>query len=159
MRRGFTLIETLVYLALFSIVIGGLFLSAYAFFESIGRNESQAFIQQERDFLIAKIEWTLSGVNPLAANTYGLTLSVTKYDGTNVRMDVSSGKLRMSTNGGAWHALNNDDSTISSLRFLHTATAGINASEYVEVSFTMSMHTPSGGVLTRTASSTVYFQK
>ena len=159
MRRGFTLIETLVYLALFSIVIGGLFLSAYAFFESIGRNESQAYIQQERDFLIAKIDWTLSGVNPAAANTYGTTLHVTKYDGANIRMDVSRGKLRLSTNSGAWHNLNNDDITVSSLRFVHTNTDGIKASEYVEAGFTISMHTPTGGVLTRTGSTTVYFQK
>ena len=159
MQRGFTLIETLVYLALFSIVIGGLFISAYAFFESIGRNESQARIQQEQDFMIAKIDWALGGVNPSAPNTYGTELHVTKYDGANIRMDLSSGKLRIKTNSGVWHSLNNDDITISSLRFVHTVTGGINAPEYVEAGFTMSMRIARGGVLTRPASTVVYFQK
>ena len=159
MQRGFTLIETLVYLALFSIVIGGLFLSAYAFFGSVGRNQTQALLQQEQDFLISKIDWALSGVNPAASNTYGTSLNITKYDGTNIRMDVLSGNLRMSTNSGAWRNLNNDDVTVSAPLFTRNAVAGINAPENVEAVFTMSVHTPTGGIISRIASTTVYFQK
>ena len=55
-QLGFTLIEVLIYLALFGLVFSGLFVSAFAVIENIGRNDAQIMVQEEGDFLLAKIE-------------------------------------------------------------------------------------------------------
>ena len=53
---GFTLIEVLVYLALFGLIMSGAVVSAYQMFEASGRNQTRAMIQEEGDFIVAKID-------------------------------------------------------------------------------------------------------
>jgi type II secretory pathway pseudopilin PulG len=86
---GFTLIETLLYIALFGIIIVGIVASAYVFFESSDRNQTKSMLQSEGDFLIAKIDYALDGATAVtipAANANGttLTLSNAKYAGGTV---------------------------------------------------------------------------
>lgn len=84
-NRGFTLIETLVYLALYSIIMTGALVSVYAIFNSSARNQTKAMVQEEGSFLVGKIDWALHGAADIslpADNTLGNTLSVTKYDTT-----------------------------------------------------------------------------
>ena len=60
LTRGFTLIETLVYLALYTIIIGGTLAAAYGMVESAARNETMAMVEEEGNFLIGKIDWILA---------------------------------------------------------------------------------------------------
>ena len=59
--EGFTLIETLLYLGLFAIVIGGGMVAAYQIIESTSATYNHVILQEEANFLIRKINWALTG--------------------------------------------------------------------------------------------------
>ena len=55
--RGFTLIETIVYLALFSIVIGGALAATMLLFEGAGRDTARARLVEEGAFMLGKMAY------------------------------------------------------------------------------------------------------
>ena len=154
--KGFTLIETLVYLALFALIIGGMVVAAYALFESSDRNQTKAMLQEEKAYLMGKIEWALSDVKVVSvptASASGPTLTLTKYDGTTVTVTSSGTKVLFNTT-----VLNNTNTTISNLVFIHTYGGTINP-ESLEVGFTITAKTPTGADISQRASTTIYFRK
>ena len=158
-QRGFTLIETLVYLALFALIMGGAVVAAYNMFESSGRSHTRAMIQEEGDFITAKIDWSLSGIQSISTPpTPGAgvscaispTLSVSKWDtsvGT-IIVDLVGGNMRLSRGGNPAQGLNNTNITVSNLSFSHCYT-GVNDPESVSASFTLSARTPNGMMMTQ----------
>lgn len=152
--RGFSLLETLVYLALFAILIGGFVVSAYSLFESNNRNAAKAMLEQEKIFVVGKLNWALSGAETVStpvSGSSGSTLSLTKYDGTPVTVGLSSGAI---TVGG--NQITNSNVTVSNLVFIHVA--GVNP-ESVEAGFTISTRTVDGKSVSQTASTTRYIRK
>jgi len=157
-NRGFTLIETLVYLALFTIIIGGFVASSYILFETSDRNQAKAMMQEEENFLVGKINWVLSGVNPSYAiapsvGAPGPTLAVTKYDGSTPTIIRLGSTMQFDGN-----TLNNSNVTISHLVFIHTYAGGTNP-ESIEAGFTISAKTSSGATVSERASTTRYIRK
>ncbi len=154
-RTGFTLIETLLYIALFGIVIVGIVASAYVFFETGDRNQTKAMLQAETDFLIGKIDNALDGAQTIATpapNTNASMLDLTKYDGTNVTITLSGGTL--AKNG---IALSNDNIAVTGITFIHSAPAG--GQESVEAGIALTTRMSNGMFLTRTASTTRSIRK
>lgn len=160
---GFTLIEVLVYLALFAILIGGAVAAAYNVVEGSGRSQTRAMLQEEGDFLTAKISWALSGaqaINSPPADTPGSILSVTKWDagiGT-VTITLAGADLTLSRAGNPAQILNNSNIQISNLNFTHTFTGGINP-ESLAADFTLSARTPNGITISQDFSTTNYLRK
>ncbi len=156
-KSGFTLIETIVYLALFAILITGIVSSAFALFETSGRNQSKAMLQEEKDFALGKINYALNGVqspiNTPAAGVSGSSLTATKYDGTVSTINLSGSVLML--NGSA---LTNSNVTISKLVFIHTYAGGANP-ESVEAGFTIALKSANGATISQTASTTRYVRK
>jgi Tfp pilus assembly protein PilE len=154
--RGFTLVETLVYIALFGILVGGFVVSAYNLFESNDRNQTKAMLQQEKEFVIGKINWALSSAKTVttpAAGASGASLSVTNYDNSVITMGLVSGAV---TVGGA--PITNSNVIVSNLVFIHTYAGGTNP-DSVEAGFTIRAMTPDGKSVTQTASTTRYIRK
>ena len=157
-ERGVTLIETMVYLALFALIIGGAVLSAYQIFESSGRSRTRSMITEEGNFLSGKMLWALSGARtvdvppkPLGAPcTQNIRLSVTKWDTAIGVLDFaqSGGNLTLARGGGIAAAINNSNIAISALSFKHCYQGGL-APESVEVAFTLSARTPSGAIISQ----------
>ena len=123
-NKGFTLIETIVYLAIFAIIMTGTISSVYAIFSSSARNQTKALTQEEGSFLLAKIDWALTGTqtinqpndgNPSTVD-YGNTLSVTKFDssaGNPIVIAVTGGVMTISRAGNPAVVLNNTNTTIT----------------------------------------------
>jgi prepilin-type N-terminal cleavage/methylation domain-containing protein len=101
-KRGFTLIETIIYLALFSIVIGGALAATTVLFEGAGRNTTEARLQEEGTFMLEKIAYDKSEemvVNQIylqgltdpsivvTANSSGFTLTTRTRQGRSVSED------------------------------------------------------------------------
>ena len=174
---GFTLIETIVYLALFSILMGGIVLTAYNLFEGAGRNQVQAMVNNEGTFLIGKIQWALSGtqsVDQPVSGTVGSQLLVNKVIGVDslgapVIMPVSitcstecsmavPGNLLMATSGPSV-VLNNSNIRITHLGFMVSGSGSFNDPIRVEASTTVTAVTPNGMLISRDFFATGYLRK
>lgn len=164
---GFTLIETLVYLALFTLIIGGFVMASYALFESAGRNQSKAMLQDEENFIMGKILFSLESaktINVPVAGASGSSLSITKYDNMQAQFCLAGplakdayylGGSGSCTASGA--ALNNSNVKVTFLKFSHFDN-GTNP-ESVQVELVVSTQIPNGMTISESASSTRYLRK
>lgn len=134
MKRGFTLIETMIYVALFVIIIGGGFVGAYQVISSSDYANRQSVIDEEGNFVIRKIEWALSGtqtINSPALGVTGSTLSINKYNfapNNPVVFDLNMGVVRLKKGSGSPISLTTSNVVVSNLSFTQIATSGIRAS-------------------------------
>lgn len=163
-QLGFSLIEVLVYLFLFALFIGGGIVTAYNIFESSGRNEAKALVQAEGDFMSAKIDWTLSGVQTVNSPQVGVSDSVLWVTKWNVPdnpwiIDLSGTQMRLCRGAcSPAKGLNSDNVQVSNLSFTHTFAGGSNP-ESVQANFTLSADTPGGLVVSQNFSTTKYLRK
>ncbi len=58
---GLTLIETIIYIALFSLMLTGVLLSVFAIIDGARRTTSHSATQEEGSFVMQKISWALDG--------------------------------------------------------------------------------------------------
>ncbi len=93
-NSGFTLVETIIYIALFGIIMGGAVVTTYQLM--IGSNDIgyRTEIDQEASFLLAKIDWALTGAKATAITVPGpTTLTITtpaitfELNGTNLTLN------------------------------------------------------------------------
>lgn len=68
---GFTLIESLIYIALFTIVIGGGMVAVYNIIEATNANTNHVILQEEANFLFRKIDWALTGATSITIPSAG----------------------------------------------------------------------------------------
>jgi hypothetical protein len=158
-NRGFTLIETVLYLALFGIVIGGAIVGAYSIFESAAHNQTKAMVIEEGSYLTGKIDWLLS--NAADVTVTPTTLLVTKFDGSAATIALSGGNFTLT---GATLPLNNSNITVEALSgtpvFVHTLASGSGVNpESVRATFRLSTHTLSGFVFSQDFSTAKYLRK
>lgn len=161
MNRGFTLIETLVYLALYTIIIGGALSAVYGIFESSARNETIAMLEEEGNYLVAKIDWALSNaVSIESPASSGNTLSVTHFDGSTASLWQMGVNMRIQENTGSKKTLNNSNVSVAALSFVHArpTSDGLNP-ESVSASFAMYATTSDGHVLRADFSLLKYLRK
>ena len=166
MHKGFTLIEVSIYIALFSILIGGVLVSAYNLFESSGHNQTEAQLVEEGNFLLAKMDWVMSGVQTIhtpSANSSGNTLSVTLFDTTisnPVVMTCVGNNMTLTRGTDTSQILNNTNVWLSDASFAHTTQTGQGlVPESVTVTFILNTRTPNGTVMSHTFSDTYYTEK
>jgi type II secretory pathway pseudopilin PulG len=161
MKRGFTLIETLIYLALYTIIIGGALAAVYSMLESDARNETAAMVEEEGDFLIGKIDWVLSDTasvqSPISS---GKELSITLADGSAVVFRSIAPALSIQAGSAQEQILNNTDVSVIGLTFIHSLSTsdGLDP-ESVSASFTLVATTSDGRVLSRDFSTLEYLRK
>ena len=151
--------------------MGGVVVSAYNIFESTGRSQTRAMMQEEGDFIVSKIDWALSGIQTVnapvspssaAACTQSDTLSVTKWDGTigTVIINLSGASVQLARLGNLANStqLNNSNTTVTNLSFKHCG-AGGNNPESVEAMFTLTARTPNGMSMSRDFFTSDYIRK
>lgn len=78
-EKGFTLLEAIIYIALFSLLLGGMMPAAFQLFRSGSRNMTAYAIQEEAAFIDRKIYWALSGASGAASPSPG-ELVITRFD-------------------------------------------------------------------------------
>jgi hypothetical protein len=159
--RGFTLVETLVYLALYAIIMTGALTAVYSVYESSARNETIAMVEEEGEYLLGKIDWALADAASIdSPATTGSTLDLTLQDGSTVGFWNSGGNMRIQENGAPVQTLNNSNVAITMLQFTHTLSTGNGIDpERIEASFTIFATTSDGHLLTRDFSTTKYLRK
>ncbi|NBV77611.1 hypothetical protein EBR66_05615 [bacterium] len=162
--RAFTLIETVLYLALFSALLGGLFMCAYMLIDSADRSQTKAMMQAEKQFILATIDRALTGASAIATTTPPNAVTITHLDGTVTKFCAVGTNIVQLVGAGTCStrgvALNNSNVTISKLTFLHTYNP-MNPSipEKLEAGFTIHSFTSRGMPLSQTASTTRYVRR
>ncbi len=121
-KAGFTLIEILLYSAIFMIVIGAMMLFAYSMLSSAGRSDATLEVSDNTRFLIQKFQRTIQGattVNSPAVGVTSTTLSVnTASASSNPNVfDLSDGAVRLKMAPSSPLPLTNSLVTVSSLSF------------------------------------------
>lgn len=151
-HQGFTLIETLVYLGLFALIIGGLVSASYMLFETSDRNQTKAMMQEEGNYIMAKVVRALDNASSAAVSLGGSALTIAKYDSSSVVVDISGTDVRLD---GA--VLNNANVAVDTLLFIHSG--GGASPESIEIGLTVSAKTPAGATIIQSASTTRYIRK
>lgn len=77
-KAGFTLIETIIYIALLAFLMGAGISVAFYIIDSSQKNKTEVNVQAEGNFILRKIDWALTGATDA---TGGSTLTVTKFGG------------------------------------------------------------------------------
>ncbi len=151
--RGFTLIETLVYLAIFSVLISSVVMAAYLLLQSGGKVQTQAMVIQEEQFVMATIMRHVGDANSIsvpAAGTIGTALTLRSFGGTIHTISLSDSDILL--NGVA---LNNTSVRMKNLSFQRSA----SAPESITVKFITSANVPNGQTVSFSASATKYLRK
>ena len=120
---GFTLIETLLYIALFTIMIGGGLLAAYQIISSADSLSAKSMLAEDANFIIRKIEWALSGALSIGAS--GSTALITYPDSTTIEFTLDSGNIMLERDSsGTPLQLNSQGGMVTALDFVETPAAG-----------------------------------
>lgn len=132
MSRGFSLIETIIYAALISIIMGMVLLVVFQIVESQDRSRAKTEVEEETNFLISKIKWALSGVDVINIPTSGAsgsTLSVNKFNFSRnpVVIDIASGSLRIVSGTSMPAILNSGAVSVPNIIFQHIAQTSTTA--------------------------------
>lgn len=80
-NAGFTLIETIIYLGLFGLIIGGGMVATYQIIQGSQQTNNQVIVNEEATFLLQKINWALAGaanITTPTSSTAATNLSLTK---------------------------------------------------------------------------------
>lgn len=142
---GFTLIEVIIYLALFGILMGGVSTAVYAIVEGGGRSQSKILIQEEGNFLLGKFNWALSGASNINVSPSILSIVKYSYSSNPLAFDISGTELRLKQGSGTINNLNSDDVTIKNLIFEDIPKSN-GKPEGLVISFTLTSLASNGSV-------------
>ena len=137
LQRGTTLLETLIYITLLSFIMAGTLISVYQILGSSNSNTSKNVTEQEAGFIMAKINWALSGasaINSPGPNSSSSSLSVTK-DGNTILFASSGNDITIKNGAGSVTVLNSSRSKISTLNFQHIQQTGVTTTDSLKISF------------------------
>ncbi len=122
-KKGSTLIETIIYVAIFSVIIGGALVGAYNLIDGSKRNLDVAKIEEEGTFLNRKINWALIGATTISVTNRGTAINITRPDlGAQSPLVIKQTGTNMTITRGTNYEveLNNDRFHISGTNFIYT---------------------------------------
>jgi len=144
MKKGFTLIEAIVYVALFSLLIFGALVTAFNLIEGSDRLGGKTVVQGEMNFLSRKIDWALTGAQnfTVGGSVCNNTISITKngFAENPIEIDRSGNKVRMQDGGNNFLFLTTDNVVVSCLEFIDIPASG-SAPRGVRIKATISGQT------------------
>lgn len=138
-KKGFSLIELLLYMGIFSILIVVLFQLLTSIFDFQLESESASSVTQDGRFIVNKLAYDVPRAATISEPLLGLTgQSLTILDGVNsYTYSLSSGNLIVTQNPGSIsNQLNSLDTTVSNLNFYHLAD-NVEKNDTITVTFTL----------------------
>lgn len=167
-KSGFTLIETMIYIALFALIMTGTIVSIYGILGTSARNQLKAMVQEEGSFLVGKVDWSLNGAKNIEIKDNGFSLIITKFDDSITKLHISQTNGNMTiTEDSIESDLNNSNVkiTCSSISeevgcFTYTESSGqgINTKK-LSTYFTISSRTSDGMPFSQDFSTIKYLRK
>lgn len=109
LNKGTTLIEIIIYVALFSIIITGAFVTSFQLMNSDTRTNQGIVVQEEGNFVVNKLNWAMTGLSPTIIPTVNgtgcnqiLTTNKINYPFNPIVFRMNESKIEMSESGGAY---------------------------------------------------------
>ncbi len=137
-NKGFTLIEMVIYIALFSIMMGGLIVTVYQLYQSAGAMNSKVTEQEEINFVIKKIDWVLTGAysSSIVISNLHQKLSVYKTGFSSnpiiIRFNSVSKDIEIQTGGaGTFYPLTTKNVKVKSLEFNYNSDTKIITYKFI----------------------------
>ena len=137
-NAGFTLIEALIYSALFSLMMVGMLGAVYMVLQGANQSEARLLVDDEANFVLRKINWALTGVSSIntpVAGSIGSNLNITKTDVGTVRFRLDNENIEIDSGAGAYVALDTVNVAASSLSFQHIPPASSDQPAAVRATF------------------------
>jgi type II secretory pathway component PulJ len=158
--RGFTLIETLVYIGLFALIMSAAVAAVASIAESSGRDATEAELQEEGAFLIAKIEYELeesAEVTAPAAGAVTSYLMLVEDDGSTVTISrIASEEALVLARGSAAPAALSGIAQVTNASFADVSAAGDAFPEHIDISLTLAATSSTGALITGDFSTEYY---
>lgn len=133
-QKGFTLLEMMIYVALFSLIMIGSLITAWELIRTSQMTSERVTIEEEGNFVMRKMSWALTGVSsisiPSALATTTNTLVVNKYGfSTNpitIRYNSASSSIEIQEGtGNPFYPLTTADVSVSGLEFVYREATGL----------------------------------
>lgn len=125
-RKGFTLIETIIYIALLSLIMSGSLLAAHNIIESSRKLEDKIVASAEGEFILKKIDWALNGAQTIYSPVSGATGTLLSVDKPSLPGSenplvfyASSSAVEMTRGANAANLLSTENVEIENLVFEH----------------------------------------
>ena len=165
-KLGFTLIETIIYIAIFSFIMVSALVSIYAILESNSRNQTKAMVAEEGGFLISKIEWLLHGSAHTVLNTNATEMIISTQNQATLKIRTNPANNVMQVDeGNGYLDLNNSNTIVTcpplpNRCFTIETTTGDNTQpENIESQFTIATKTSDGIAYSQDFSNKTYLRK
>jgi type II secretory pathway pseudopilin PulG len=118
---GFTLIEVLVYIGLFTLLVGTLLGVAYQTIAATSQINKKIVLGQEADFILRKIDWALTGDAAVSVGTNPSDATITRYSPPSTISFRQNGNFIGINSGMGEMDLNSANVVVSNLVFLKTS--------------------------------------
>lgn len=140
-EQGFTLVEVILYVAIFSSVALLVITSVFQIFEGTKANQGRLIVEKEANFIMQKIAWSLGDASAFHEPTGGATssrLSVDKggFSGNPVVIRLNGGVVELSRASGTFAAISNNHAVVQTLVFEHIPVE-VNSPEGVKITFVL----------------------
>ena len=154
--RGFSLLETLMYIALFALIMEGSFTGMLAISELAERNQTKAYLEEEADFIITKVSYEISNATtvslsgPDATNT---EINLTTAEGGNVSIELSGSALVIARGNNVGVPFSSSNVRTSKVAF---ATDSKDSSSPIYFAFSLQTESASGKIVSEDFSAVSY---
>ena len=132
MGRGFTLIESVVYIALLGFLMSAVLLSVFSISQNSSLFTAKTSASDEGAFVVGKLNWAFGDLRSVntPSSGYGQSLTIIRNDGTQVDVRLSGGVLQMKVGSGSYIDLTTGNVQVTSIGFQNIAgtPSGIEAS-------------------------------
>jgi prepilin-type N-terminal cleavage/methylation domain-containing protein len=130
--RGFTLIETIVYIALMGMLMTGALLCAYDLIQSSQKTGGKTAVQEEGTFVVRKLEWALADMSTAPTTggsgcTQTISIAKTGYplNPIEFRRNTTNNTIEMREGGaGAYSAITTSNVSASCFKASAIASVG-----------------------------------
>ena len=120
---GFTLIEVMIYIALFSILMGGVFITVFRLLDGSNKLNNKITIQEEGNFVLRKLDWMFTGLDsanlPVVSGTgcsQSLSIQKINFPGNPILLRFNTNSLELKEGAGAYLPLTTSNVVVSCLK-------------------------------------------